>query len=168
MKRKWPVEHSSGHFLLNLTVMAGRELKVSEIRLVYKNKVKAAERIQIRNGQDAFDVFWRAWDTEVIEHIEEMKMLLLDRSNKALGVVSLSRGGTTGTIIDIKLIMQYAIKANAHGIILAHNHPSGNLNPSEADRKITDRIEKASKTLEIHLLDHLIISPGREYRSMQE
>ena len=97
-----------------------------------------------------------------------MKMLLLDRSNRVLGIVSLSKGGTTGTVIDIKLMMQYALKANAHGIILAHNHPSGNLNPSEADSKITDRIEKACKTLEIHLLDHLIISPGNEYQSMLE
>ena len=66
-----------------------------------------------------------------------MKMLLLDRSNKVLGIVSLSKRGTTGTIIDIKLIMQYTLIANAHGIILAHNCPSGNLNQSETDRKIT-------------------------------
>ena len=127
-----------------------------------------ADRIQINNAQDAFGVFWEAWDNEVIEHIEEMKMLLLDRSNRILGIVSLSKGGTTGTVIDIKLMMQYALKANAHGIILAHNHPSGNLNPSEADSKITGRIEKACKALEIHFLDHLIISPGNEYRSMLE
>lgn len=132
------------------------------------NKVKAADRIQINNAQDAFGVFWEAWDNEVIEHIEEMKMLLLDRSNRVLGIVSLFKGGTTGTVIDIKLMMQYALKANAHGIILAHNHPSGNLNPSEADSKITERIDKACKTLEIHLLDHLIISPGKEFRSIHD
>jgi DNA repair protein RadC len=132
------------------------------------NKVKAADRIQIYNAQDAFGVFWEAWDNEVIEHIEEMKMLLLDRSNRVLGIVSLFKGGTTGTVIDIKLMMQYALKANAHGIILAHNHPSGNLNPSEADSKITERIDKACKTLEIHLLDHLIISPGKEFRSIHD
>lgn len=148
--------------------MAKKEYKVSELKLVYKNRVKPSDREQIRKAQDAFDVFWSAWDKEVIEHIEEMKMLLLDRSNKVLGIADLSRGGTTGTIIDIRLMMQYALKGNAHGIILAHNHPSGNLNPSEADRKITDRIEKACKTLDIHLLDHLIISPGMEYRSLQE
>ena len=108
--------------------MTVRNWKVSEVKLIYKNKVKAADRIQINNAQDAFGVFWEAWDKEVIEYIEEMKMLLLDRSNKVLGIVSLSKGGTTGTIIDIKLMMQYALRTNAHGIILAHNHPSGNLN----------------------------------------
>jgi DNA repair protein RadC len=64
--------------------------------------------------------------------------------------------------------MQYALKSNAHGIILAHNHPSGNLKPSDADNKITERIEKACKTLEIQLLDHLVISPGKEFRPIKE
>jgi DNA repair protein RadC len=142
--------------------------KVSEVKLTYKNKVPAKDRIQIKNSCDAFDVFWSAWDKEVIEHIEEMKMLLLDRSNKVLGIVSLSKGGTSGTIIDIKLIMQYALKANAHGIILAHNHPSGNLKPSEADLKITERIKKACVTLDIQFLDHIIISPAKEYWSTND
>jgi DNA repair protein RadC len=142
--------------------------QVSEIKLSYQNRVPAKERIEIMNAQDAFDVFWSAWDKKVIEHIEEMKMLLLDRSNRALGIASISKGGTIGTIIDIKLIMQYALKSNAHGIILAHNHPSGNLKPSDADIKITERIEKACKTLEIQLLDHLVISPGKEFRPIKE
>lgn len=142
--------------------------KVSEIKLIYKNHIKPSERIRIKGPQDAFDAFWDTWDQETVEHIEEMKMLLLDRSNKALGIVTISKGGTTGTIIDVKLIMQYALKANAHRIILAHNHPSGNLNPSEADSKVTELIRKACKILDMKLLDHLIISPGETYRSMQE
>jgi len=141
-------------------------MKVSEVRLVYKNKIRPADRIHIKNAQDAFEVFWDAWDKSVIEHIEEMKMLLLDRSNNALGIVSLSIGGTVGTVIDIKLIMQYALKANAHGIILAHNHPSCNLKPSEADLEITERIIKACGTLDIQLLDHHIISPAHEFKSI--
>ena len=142
--------------------------RVSEIKLIYKNHIKPSERIRIEGPQDAFDAFWDTWDQETVEHIEEMKMLLLDRSNKALGIVTISKGGTTGTIIDVKLIMQYGLKANAHRIILAHNHPSGNLNPSEADSKVTELIRKACKILDMKLLDHLIISPGETYRSMQE
>jgi DNA repair protein RadC len=99
--------------------------KVSEVKLIYKNRVKASERIRIQNSQDAFDVFWSTWEEETVEHIEEMKMLLLNRSNDVLGVVSISRSGTSGTVIDTRLILQYALKANAHCIILAHNHPSG-------------------------------------------
>ncbi len=148
--------------------MKEKNLKVSEVRLVYKNKIKSKDRIHIRNAQDAFEVFWEAWDKSVIEYIEEMKMLLLDRANNALGIVSLSVGGTAGTVTDIKLMMQYALKANAHGIILAHNHPSSNLNPSESDKKITDRINRACNTLEISLLDHIIIAPNKEFRSILE
>lgn len=99
--------------------MTGKYNKVSEVKLVYKNRIKAADRIQINNPQDAFEVFWESRNKEVIGLIEEMKMLLQDRSNKILGIVFLSRGGTSGTIIDIKLIMQYALKSNAHRIILA-------------------------------------------------
>jgi DNA repair protein RadC len=132
--------------------------KVSEVKLIYKNHIKPSERIHIEGPQDAFDASWGAWDLETIEHIEEMKMLLLDRSNKALGIVTVSKGGTTGTVIDTKLILQYALKANAHGIILAHNHPSGNMNPSEADLKITERIKIACEAVEISLIDHLVIS----------
>jgi len=142
--------------------------RISEVKLIYKNRVPARDRIKIKNAQEAFDVFWRAWDLETVEHIEEMKMLLLDRSNKALGIVTISKGGTTGTSIDVKLIMQYALKTNAHRIILAHNHPSGNLNPSEADSKVTELIRKACKIFDMKLLDHLIISPGETYKSMQE
>ena len=140
--------------------------KVSEIKLIYKNHIKPSERIRIEGPQNAFDAFWGVWDLETIEHIEEVKILLLDRSNKALGIVTVSKGGTTGTVIDTKLILQYALKANAHGIILAHNHPSGNLNPSEADLKITDRIKLACEAVEICLIDHLIISSTEEYQSI--
>lgn len=141
--------------------------KVSEVKLIYKNHIKPSDRIRIEGPQDAFEAFWDTWDLGVIEHIEEMKMLLLNRSNHVLGVVSVSRGGTSGTVIDTKLILQYALKANAHGIILAHNHPSGNLKPSEADLKITERIKKACEVVELNLLDHLIITPDGGWNSIE-
>lgn len=83
-------------------------------------------------------------------------------------MVSLSKGTTTGSIIDIKVLLQYAIKANASSIIVAHNHPSGNPEPSDADRKITDRIKRACELVEISLLDHLIILPAEEYLSFSD
>ena len=74
------------------------------------------------------------------------------------GYVNLSKGGSSGSIIDTRVVMQYALKANASGIILAHNHPSGNLNPSEADRKITRELRDCWLRLaNITLLDHIII-----------
>jgi DNA repair protein RadC len=142
-------------------------IKVSEVKLIYKNHIKPSDRIFIKEPDDAFRAFWDTWDLEVIEHIEEMKMLLLNRSNHVLGVVSISRGGTSGTVIDIKLILQYALKANAHGIILAHNHPSGNLKPSEADIKITERVKEACKVVELTFLDHLIVTPDGTWQSIE-
>jgi DNA repair protein RadC len=72
------------------------------------------------------------WDLDSIEHIEEFKLLLMNRSNSVLGIMPVSKGGLSGTVTDVRLIYQGAIEANASGIIVCHNHPSGNLNPSES------------------------------------
>ena len=149
-----------------LSNMENKQLRVSEVKLTYRNRIKPSDRIVIKGPQDAFEVLWNAYDKDTIEHTEEMKMLLLDRGNKVLGIASISKGGTTGTVIDIKVILQYALKANAHSIILAHNHPSGNLNPSETDIKITDRVKEACKLVELTLYDHLIITPEGKWNSI--
>ena len=83
-------------------------------------------------------------------------------------MVPLSKGTTSGSIVDIKVILQYVIKANASSIIVAHNHPSGNPKPSEADIKITRRIKQACELLEIILLDHLIVFPLEGYSSFSD
>ncbi|WP_306551061.1 JAB domain-containing protein [Daejeonella sp.] len=75
----------------------------------------------------------------------------------------LSKGGITGTIADVRLILSVALKTLASGLILAHNHPSGNLKPSEADKQITSKIRQAAKLLDIELLDHIIISSEGYY-----
>jgi len=96
-------------------------------------------------------------------------MLLLNRANKVLGITTISEGGLSGTVTDIRLIFQYAIKGNASGIIVAHNHPSGNQNPSESDLKITQKIKEAGNLLDIQLLDHIILTPESEiYRSLAD
>lgn len=85
-----------------------------------------------------------------------------------LGVYPLSTGGITGTMVDIRLILSVALKEAATGIILAHNHPSGNLQPSSADRDLTAKIKDACKYFDISLLDHLIIAPDRKYYSFAD
>ena len=95
--------------------------------------------------------------------------LLLNRANKVLGISTISEGGLSGTVTDVRLIYQYAIKANASGIIIAHNHPSGNINPSESDQKITNKIKDAGNLLDIQLLDHIILTAEIEiYRSFAD
>jgi DNA repair protein RadC len=148
--------------------MKTQQTNISEVRLVYRTKVKASDRLQVKCSKDAFDIFMENWDLDSIEHIEEFKLLLMNRSNSVLGFMPVSKGGLSGTVTDVRLIYQGAIKANASGIICAHNHPSGNLSPSESDLKITQKIKESGNLMDIQLLDHLIIVPETLYFGMAD
>jgi len=148
--------------------MKTQQTYISEVRLVYRTKVKASERSQVKCSKDAFDIFMEKWDLDSIEHIEEFKLMLLTRSNKVLGIASISKGGISGTVTDVRIILQFAIKANASGIIICHNHPSGNVQPSESDTAITRKIKESGNVMDIQLLDHLIIVPEGKFYSMAD
>ena len=141
--------------------------KAAEVKLTYETRVKASERYRIKTAEDAAELFFKVWDRSTIEHVEEVKLILLNRANRVLGITTVSRGGMSGSIIDTRIILQYAIKANASSVILAHNHPSGNLNPSEADVRITEKVREALKLVEIQLLDHIIINKDEEYSNIE-
>lgn len=94
---------------------------------------------------------------------EEFWILYLNNSNKVVYKYQLSKGGLTGTIVDIRLVFKVAIEQSATGIILVHNHPSGTLYPSEADRQITKKLKTAGENLDIRVLDHLIITENSYY-----
>ena len=140
-------------------------MKVSEIKVSYTNV--NSERIKINGSQTAFDIVIKHWDLDIIEYQEEVKVLLLNKANIVLGIYDLSKGGVSGCIVDIKIVLSVALKCNASSIILIHNHPSGNLTPSEADITITNKLKEASKMLDLTLLDHLIISKGN-YKSLSD
>ena len=148
--------------------MKTQQITISEVRLVYRTKIKASERLQVKCSKDAFDIFMENWDLDSIEHIEEFKLLLMNRSNSVLGILTVSKGGISRTITDIRLIYQAAIKVNASGIIVCHNHPSGNLNPSESDAKLTQKIKQAGLLMDIQLLDHLILTMDGSYYSFAD
>ena len=97
--------------------MKTQQTNISEVRLVYKTKVKASERLQVKCSKDAFDIFMEQWDHDTIEHVEEFKVMLMNRSNAVLGIMDVSKGGISGTVTDIRILLQAAIKANASGII---------------------------------------------------
>lgn len=136
---------------------------VAEIELVYRNQVKPSERPAIKCSQDCYNILLDYWNDNSIELFEECKLVLLNQAGRVLGIIDLSAGGVTGTVVDAKLIFAAALKANAPRIILAHNHPSGNLKPSEADKRITEKVASAGKLLDIKLLDHLIITTEGYY-----
>ena len=142
--------------------------QIAEVKLSYISKVKASDRPKIKSSEDAYRIIFENWNKDTIEHIEEFKILLLNRSNRALGIATISKGGISGTITDVRIILQYAIKANASSIIVAHNHPSGNLEPSEADKRITQKMREASGKMEISLLDHIILICDETYFSFAD
>jgi DNA repair protein RadC len=145
-----------------------QQITISEVKLIYRTRIKASERLKVKCSRDAYDIFIENWDPDSIEHTEEFKILLMNRSNSVLGIFPVSKGGISGTVTDVRLIYQAAIKANASGIILAHNHPSSNINPSESDIKITQKIKDAGILMDIQLLDHLIICTDGDYYSFAD
>ncbi len=131
--------------------------EVAEITLSYcpslpKNCTK------ITSSCDAEQVFRYKWNSGRIGFVEEFKIILLNRSNKVLGIVPISQGGISGTVADPKLIFAAALKASASAVIAAHNHPSGNLKPSQADIQLTRKLCEAGKLLDLPILDHLILT----------
>ena len=99
---------------------------------------------------------------------EEFWILLLNRANKLIDVKLVGRGGVSGTVADSKIIFKNAIETLASGIILAHNHPSGNLKPSNADIQLTKKIVDAGKIMEVPVLDHLIIGDNAYFSFADE
>ena len=145
-----------------------QQTTVSEVQLIYKNKVKASDRKKITCSRDAYNVFMDNWNPEIIEFVEEFKILLMNRANSVLGILEISKGGTSGTVTDVRVVFQAAIKGNASGIICAHNHPSGNLTPSESDTRLTSKLKEAGNLMDIQLLDHLILSTEGDYYSFAD
>jgi len=97
-----------------------------------------------------------------------MIILLLDRSNSVLGYDMLSMGGITGTVADIRLLYSVALNSLATSIIMSHNHPSGNMIPSQSDIDLTKKVKEVGKVMDIQLLDHIIISTDRYYSFADE
>jgi DNA repair protein RadC len=89
--------------------------------------------------------------------------MYLSRANKVLSVMLISEGGTAGTVADVKKILAPAILQNASAIIISHNHPSGNLNPSDADKDLTAKVKEAAKLIDVTLLDHIIMTDEKYY-----
>lgn len=130
----------------------------SEIELSYKSKVKASERPAITGSRDLYKLLLNHWDQDKLELMEQFKVALLNRANKVLGILNLATGTITGTAVDVRLLFAAALKTAAIRIVLCHNHPSGTLQPSPADMRLTEKIKSAGDFLDIEVLDHIIIA----------
>ncbi len=120
-----------------------------------RKNAQLKDKPQIRSSKDVSDLM--ASDLADLVY-EEFWILLLNRANKVIHIQKISQGGIAGTVIDTRLIMKSALTNLASSIILCHNHPSGNLNPSQQDKTITYKLRDAGKVMDIQVLDHVIVS----------
>jgi DNA repair protein RadC len=141
--------------------------QVTEITVQYKNPLKPSEMPQIKSSIQLEETF-RPFFSDCMEHHEEFYIMLLNRANRCLGVSKISQGGQSETVVDNRIVFQIALKGNASAIALCHNHPSGNLNTSCSDDKLTDKIKHGCSIFGLQLLDHIILSPDFYYSYADE
>jgi len=142
--------------------------KVNEIVISYSGSLKANLLPKITCSQRAAEIAFEQWNKNNIELQETFKIMLLNNSNKVKGIYEVSNGGITGTLVDVRIVFAVLLKSLTTAVILLHNHPSGTLKPSEADKSLTQKIIKAGALLEIKVLDHLILTPHGDYFSFAD
>ncbi|MEH6762725.1 MAG: JAB domain-containing protein [Maribacter arcticus] len=142
--------------------------KVNEIAISYSGTVKANLLPKITSSESAAELAFSQWNKETIELHETFKIMLLNNANRVKGIYEASNGGITGTLVDVRILFAVLLKSLTTAVILLHNHPSGTLKPSEADKSLTDKIKKAGELFDIKVLDHLILTPDGDYYSFAD
>jgi DNA repair protein RadC len=132
---------------------------LNEIKVQYEHKPVKIGKGTIKRSEDVIPILKEIYNLDRITYQEEVVVLMFDFSQKLIGYFKLSSGGLTSTIVDTRLLFSVALKSLATGVILSHNHPSGNLKPSSQDIEMTKRLYEAAKIMEINVLDHIIVSP---------
>jgi DNA repair protein RadC len=135
----------------------------TEVELIYKGGNPLAKSIKVSSSTDCFKVLRSMWDENRIHLLEEFKMIVLDNDGSLLGVSHISTGTLNSCLADPKIIFTTALMARSASIVVAHNHPSSSLNPSEADMKLTKKLVDIGKLLDIKVHDHLILTKDRYY-----
>jgi DNA repair protein RadC len=130
-----------------------------------RKEAESPERVKITSSNSAYQILQKRLSD--LPH-EEFWILLLNRANQVIKEEYMSKGGISGTVVDVRLICKAAIENNASGLVMAHNHPSGQIVPSEQDKAITKKLKDALKTFEITLLDHLIIGDQKYFSFADE
>jgi len=141
--------------------------RIAEIQVTYNCHIRPENRVKITTSRDVFNLLHGPW-YETIEHHESFGIILLARDNSVLGINWVSQGGISGTVVDVRMIFQLALKCCSTSIIGIHNHPSGNPLPSGADDAITNKIKEAGKLLDIPLIDHIILTINNHYSYADE
>lgn len=142
-----------------------KKLKLPKIKI--KVSITDGEKFQITGSDDVAKVCESIFNADTLQWTEEMILICLNRANNVIGYSKIAAGGFSGVVCDPRVIMTFALQCAASSIILAHNHPSGNLKPSSGDIEITKKIREACKYLDINLLDHIIVTSNGHLSMME-
>ena len=134
------------------------DYRVAEVGLTYRNRVPKKDRKQILDSHSAYNILRENFSDETIDYRETFKVLYMNLNCQVLGCSTISEGGITDTLADVRMILQGALLTNAVAMILAHNHPSGTLKPSREDDRLTKRIVEAADIMNIRVNDHIILT----------
>ncbi|MGC9375835.1 MAG: JAB domain-containing protein [Bacteroidales bacterium] len=140
-------------------IISEKEFLLKEVHVSYKKK--KLYPVKINCSESVADFLGRIWDKNLIGIIEQFVIVCLDRANNIVGYRVVSSGGIFQASVDIRLILSIALNTLATSIILAHNHPSGEVEPSEKDFMVTYNIQDAARYLDIEVVDHIIITENR-------
>lgn len=142
------------------------DYKVGEVELSYKSTSRKKQKITM--ASDVCGMLLPTFREGTISYKEYFKVMFLNQNQEVLGYTQIAEGGITETSADVRLILQAALLTNATAIILAHNHPSGSLRPSQQDISLTEQVRKAAEIMRIRVLDHLILSDDNYYSFADE
>ena len=144
------------------------DFRVAEVGLTYKNRVPKKDRKQVVDSYTAYKIFKESFSDDTIDYRETFKVLYLNHNCQVLGCSTISEGGITNTLADVRMILQGALLTNATGMILAHNHPSGSIRPSRQDDELTRKIVEAANLMDIKVNDHIILTNEEFYSYCDE
>lgn len=139
---------------------------VSEIEISYKPAI--GSKPEVKCSSDAYRILKEHYPEDQIALKEYFVVMYLNQANRVIGVQKLSVGGLTSAVADIRLLFGTALKILATGIVISHNHPSGNTKPSLQDRNLTKQLKEVGELLDIKLLDHIILTPENQYYSFAD
>ena len=141
---------------------------LGEVDVIYRYKKSLKNRPTVKSADDAMTIFRNLFPEGTLGLQEQFAVLYLNRSNLVIGSAILFKGGVSNTTVDMRIVVGSAVKVLSSGVIVAHNHPSGNLTPSKDDIELTKRLKECLRLMNITLLDHLIITPDFSHRSLAE
>jgi DNA repair protein RadC len=139
---------------------------LGEVTVAYKYNSSLKNRPKITDDKKAHEIIMKLMDMDKIGLQEQIVVLYLNQTNLVIGTSNAFMGGLTGSVVDIRIIVATALNLMATGVIIAHNHPSSNLNASTQDITLTKKLKTALSYMDINLLDHFIVTPENEYLSM--